>query len=642
MATGSPSRLARRAVTSSAGPSGERLRLVVVGHVDHGKSTLIGRLLHDTGSLPDGKYEQLAAAAARRGVPFEFANLTDALQAERDQNATIDTAHVGFRTARRECVLIDAPGHREFLKNMVTGAAAADAAIVIVDAQEGVREQSRRHGTLLKLLGIEQVAVAVNKLDLVEYAQAAFERIAGDYTAFLAGLGITPRAVVPISARFGDNIAARSARTPWYAGGTIVDLIDAFTVPRPAVDRPLRLPLQAVYRFDHRRILAGRLESGTLRVGDRLLFLPSGKQSTVKTIEQWHAPARRSAVAGDAVGLTLVDQLFLGRGEVASRLDDAPSTTSRFTARLFWLGRQPFRTGRSYRFKLATQEFDGEAVAITAVTDAATLEGPAAPGDGGLSASEVGEITVRTRRPVVLDPYDRVPHLGRFVVVDGLDVCGGGIVLDADEAGALMPATSANLTRPVGYVSCERRQARHGHRGAVVWFTGLSGAGKSTLAAALERELFARGWEACVLDGDNVRVGLSADLGFTAADRAENLRRVAEVARLFAEQGLIAITAFISPSRTDRLRARQILGREGLDVPFAEVYLSTPLAACEARDPKRLYARARAGEIGEFTGISAPFEPPDHADLVIDTSAVGLEEAVAQLVEYLAPRLAVS
>ncbi|MDE3154425.1 MAG: adenylyl-sulfate kinase [Acidobacteriota bacterium] len=632
-------RLEGRHVAADGSAAAARLRLVIVGHVDHGKSTLIGRLLYDTGSLPDGKYEQLVAVAARRGVPFEFANVTDALQAERDQNVTIDTTQIGFRTARRPCVLIDAPGHKEFLKNMVTGAAGADAAIVVVDAHDGVREQSRRHALLLKLLGIGQVAVAVNKMDLAGFDAGLFDRVAAEYTAFLATLGLTPVAVVPVSARDGDNVAGPSGRMPWYGGPTIADVIDGFTVPGPAAGGPLRLAVQAIYRFDRRRIVAGRLESGTLRVGDRLLFLPSGKQSRVRSIEEWSAPVRHAATAGETVGLTLTDELFLGRGEVACTLEDTPSRTARFSARLFWLGRRPFVAGQRYTFKLATQEFTGEAVTLSAAVDASTLEPVAGMETPQLAAGEIGEVTIRTHRPVVVDPYGRVPALGRFVVQDGLEVCGGGIVLESDEPAAAMAPVAAHLTRSHGLVSREAREARLGHRGAVVWFTGLSGAGKSTLARALERELFARGRQVCVLDGDNVRLGLNADLGFSDEDRAENIRRVAEVARLFAEQGTIVITAFISPFRSDRLRARAILQRDGLDLPFVEVYLSTPLEVCATRDPKQLYARARAGEIPAFTGVSAPFEPPDQAELVLDTSRRSPEEATLELAGYLEPRI---
>jgi len=613
----------------------DRLRLVIVGHVDHGKSTLIGRLLLDTGSLLEGKYEELQAVAERRGVPLELANLTDALQAERDQNVTIDTTQVWFRTPRREYVLIDAPGHRQFVSNMVTGAAAADAALIVIDASEGIQEQSRRHGHLLRLLGIEQVSVVVNKLDRVEYSGARFQEVAAGYLDFLARLGIAAKAAVPVSALHGDNVAARSRNTDWYEGPTVVDVLEAFEMPRSQAAGPLRFPIQDVYRFDERRVLVGRIESGSVAAGDRLLFLPSGSQGTVKTVERPQADGDQS-VAGDCIGVTLIEPLFLSRGEVASRLDDAPIHTQQFTARVFWLGRRPLMIGRKYRFKLVTQECEGEIVRLTGVVDVSTLQ-PVAAGDA-MTADCVGDVTISTRQVMVLDLFERVHALGRFVIVDDLEVSGGGIVLSAAADTAIAEPASTNIARTVGQVSRDERHARHGHRGAVVWFTGLSGAGKTTLAYALERGLFNLGWRPFVLDGDNLRFGLTADLGFSAIDRRENIRRVAEVARLFAHAGLVVITAFISPSHADRERARRIVEQDGAGTPFLEVFVSTPLEVCEARDPKHLYAKARAGEIKEFTGISAPFEIPQHPDVAIDTSVISRERAIMILLDYLVPR----
>ena len=616
----------------------DRLRLVVVGHVDHGKSTLIGRLLLDTGSLLEGKYEQLVAVAARRGVPFELANLTDALQAERDQNVTIDTAQIWFRSARREYVLIDAPGHREFVRNMVTGAATADAALLVVDATEGVQEQSRRHGHLLKLLGVTQVAVIVNKLDSVNFSSSAFAKTAAEYNEFLSRIGIHAGASVPTSAMHGDNVVSRSRNTPWYDGPLVLDVLDTFHAATADAHAPLRLPIQDVYRFDTRRIIVGRVESGTVTVGDRLLFLPSGKQATVKTIERWNAEENAPGVAGDAIGLTIAEQLFLARGEVASKLHDAPTHTREFTARLFWLGRRPLVKGRTYKCKLATQEWEGEVLHIDNVVDASTLE-PSGT-DDTVTADCVADVTIRSQDSIVVDLFSLVPALGRFVVVDELEVCGGGIVLSSVDSDATIAVpASANIVRSIGQVSRDERYARDGHTGAVVWFTGLSAAGKTTLAYALERELFNIGCHPFVLDGDNLRFGLTADLGFSAVDRRENIRRVSEVARLFAQAGVIVITAFISPYHSDRERARRIVEQDALDLLFVEVYVSTPLEVCEARDPKHLYAKARAGEIQEFTGISAPFEVPQHPDVVIDTSMVSPEEAVVALLDHLVPKV---
>lgn len=624
--------------TCEPAPEAAQVSFVIVGHVDHGKSTLIGRLFYDTGSLPDGKYEQLVAVAERRGVAFEFANLMDALQAERNQNITIDTAQIWFRWQGRRYVIIDAPGHKEFVKNMVTGAARADAAMVIIDAQEGVREQSRRHGFLLTLLGIDQVIVVVNKMDLVGFSQAAFQAVADQYVAFLASLGVTPLAVLPASARGGDNIAQKSAAMPWYGGRTVLEALSSLRAAASLAEKPLRFPVQDVYRFDHRRILAGRIESGTLKVGDSLLFLPGGKQSAVKSIERWAAPSGETASAGESIGITLSEQLFVDRGDVACALEHTPYSQNQFEARVFWLGKRPLVTGRHYILRIATQEAEVEVASITRVIDAATLV--ERPIDAGVGGYDVADLVLRTRYPVVYDLYRRVPTLGRFVIIDDLDVAGGGVITRAArEQASLVGVASRNLTRSMSQVTRDERYARNRHKGAVLWFTGLSGSGKSTLATAVERELFDRGVQAFVLDGDNIRYGLSANLGFSAADRAENIRRVAESAKLFAEAGLVAIAAFISPYRSDRLRARRIMQEGALDLPFSEVYLDVALSVCEQRDPKHLYAKARAGTIKEFTGISAPYEPPDDPELVIRTDECSVDAAVTVILDHLIPRI---
>ena len=616
----------------------EQLKIVIVGHVDHGKSTLIGRLFYDTGSLPEGKYEQLKAAAERRGVPFEFANLMDGLQQERDQNITIDTAQIWFRTEKRQYVIIDAPGHKEFLKNMVTGAASAGAALLLIDAHEGVQEQSRRHGYLLKLLGIEQVVVVVNKMDLVDWSQSTFEQVERDYRAFLKPLGVVPERFVPIAARHGDNVAAKSPNLAWFLGPTVLEALDEFQVPAKPTEKPLRFPVQDVYRFDHRRILAGRVESGTLTVGDELLFQPGGKKSRVRTIERWSAPETATATAGESIGITLEDQLFVERGHVASLAKEAPVSSQEFHASLFWMGRAPLVTGKRYKLKLATQEVEAEVKAIESVIDASTLAASGA-GRDAVNRNDVAELLIRTRTPVVFDAYDRIVETGRFVLVDNLDVAGGGIITKAEATAVEQQAQASNLTWSYSSVTAEERHARNGHRGAVVWFTGLSGAGKSTLANALERELFTRGRQAFVLDGDNIRYGLCAGLGFSPEDRVENIRRVAQVAKLFAEAGFVAICSFISPYRSDRERAREIVSEGGGKIPFSEIHVATPLEVCEERDPKRLYARARAGEIKSFTGVSAPYEAPEQPELRVDTAATSVEAAVTSVLDHLVPRI---
>jgi len=610
----------------------EQLKIVIVGHVDHGKSTFVGRLFHDTGSLAEGKLEQLQAIAERRGVPFEWANLMDALQAERDQNITIDTAQIWFRTRKRQYVIIDAPGHKEFLKNMITGAANAEAALLLIDANEGVQEQSRRHGYLLNLLGIRQMAVLVNKMDLQNYAQTRFEQIEAEYRAFLKTLGVEPRRFIPISARHGDNLAAPSARMTWWGGPTVLETLDEFQLAEPALHQPLRLPIQDIYRFDDRRILAGRIESGTLKTGDRLVFAPSNKVSTVKAIERWNAPAAEQAEAGESIGITLSEQIFVERGAVAALETAPPYQLSRFKARLFWMGRAPMRKGRSYKLKLATQEMECEIDSIERLIDSSTLE-TIAREEMFVGRNEVAELQLRTKRPVAFDVHTEIVATGRFVIVDGFEVAGGGIVA-ADSyprrtADSLQK--SHNIFWSLGKVTAGQRAVRNGHRGRVVWLTGLSASGKSTIATDLERELFNLGQHVYVLDGDNMRHGLCSDLGFSPKDRKENIRRVGETARLFAEAGIICITAFISPYRSDRDMVRQIMepGK------FVEVYVNAPLQVCEARDPKGLYAQARAHQIKDFTGISAPYEAPERAEVELRTDQLTVAESVARIIEYL-------
>jgi len=620
--------------TNGSSSPTEQLKIVIVGHVDHGKSTFVGRLFHDTGSLPEGKLEQLQKIAERRGVPFEWANLMDALQSERDQNITIDTAQIWFHTNKRQYVIIDAPGHKEFLKNMVTGAANAEAALLLIDANEGVQEQSRRHGYLLNLHGIRQIAVLVNKMDLQNYSEDRFHQIEREYRVFLKTIGVQPKIFVPIAAKHGDNIASISANMPWWKGPTVVDTLDDFKLAELPKDQPLRFPIQDVYRFDERRILAGRVEAGAIKVGDRLVFSPTNKTSVVKTIERWNAPSRDAASAGESIGVTLTEQIFVERGAVAALETAPPYELNRFKARLFWLGRAPFRKGKLYKLKLATQEVDCEIESIEKVIDASTLETVSRKEkEIFVGRHEVAELTLRTRRPVAFDIHSEIVSTGRFVIVDGFEVSGGGIV-----AADAYPKRSAdghhrsdNIYWSQGKVTAEQRARRNGHPGRVVWLTGLSGAGKSSIATELERELFNLGKHAYVLDGDNIRHGLCSDLAFSPQDRKENIRRVGEVAKLFADAGIICITAFISPYRSDRHLVREMLN----DGQMVEVFVNAPIDVCEQRDPKGLYAKARANEIKEFTGVSAPYEAPAKPEIELRTDQMTVAESVARIIEFL-------
>ncbi|HME89719.1 MAG TPA: adenylyl-sulfate kinase [Chthoniobacterales bacterium] len=611
------------------------LRVVFTGHVDHGKSTLIGRILSDTDSLPEGKIEQVKKACAAEGMEFEFAFVLDALLEEQKQNVTIDTTEIRFKTKRRPYIIIDAPGHKEFLKNMITGASRADAAVLVIAANEGVREQSRRHAYLLSMLGIRQLIVVVNKMDLADFLEKKFTEIEKEYRKFLGDLGLEARVFVPASAKDGDNAAIRSKKMKWYRGPSVLEALALLEPQKQDVDLPLRFCVQDVYRFDDRRIIAGRIEAGKLRVGDELVFSPANKTSKVQSIETWHGHGNSGAIAGDSIGITLAEQIFVERGYVASHQTATPIETNRIHADVFWIVREPMRIGHLYVLRLATQEVKCEIVSIEQVVDSSTLESTKDKRDR-LERNEVGCLTIQTRAPLVIDNHDRIPTLGRFVIVDDGQICAGGTIFGGVYTDRSV-AKSKNIFWVEGKITAGERAARTGHRGAVVWFTGLSGAGKSTIAQALERELFARGMHTYVLDGDNIRHGLNVNLGFSPEDRVENIRRVSEVAKLMADSGIVTITAFISPYRMDRRRAREI-ALEG-SAEFVEVFVDAPLEVCEARDPKNLYKKARAGEIREFTGIDAPYEAPEDPEIVVHTDKQTVNESVATILEALLPRI---
>ena len=609
----------------SATPNGttrQQVRIVIVGHVDHGKSTLVGRLLHETGSLPDGKLDMLKAVSARRGMPFEWSFLLDALQTERDQGITIDTTQIRFRTRSRDVVLIDAPGHAEFLRNMITGASQADGALLIVDALEGVRDQTRRHGYLLHLLGVRQVAVVVNKMDRVEFSAARFAEIRDEISAHLAGLGVTPSAVIPISARDGDGVAARTTRAGWYQGPTVVEALDALEAAQPLEQLPLRLPVQAIYKFDDRRIVAGRIESGILAAGDEIVIMPAGKIARIKSVEGWPvAPAEGAHGAGRSVGITLDRELFLERGDVISHVGSSPRDTRRIRARVFWLHDRPLSSGQQIRVRLGTRESRASVVAIENAVDPGEL---ASAETTSIARNHVGEIDVALAQPIAADAYTENPRSGRLVIeVDGR-IAGGGLILSVDAGQRAIPV---DIVPVESALRPDERAARYRHNGAVVWLTGLPGSGKSTLARALERSLFSKGGSPILLDGDTLRAGLNIDLGFSEKDRSENIRRLAEVAAHLARNGHIAIVAAVSPSRDDRAAARRIAA----DAAFREVYVSTPAEICEGRDPKGHYAKARAGALVSFTGIGKDYQPPEACELALDTSTRSVSEATDEI-----------
>jgi bifunctional enzyme CysN/CysC len=608
------------------------LRVVIVGHVDHGKSTLIGRLLYDTGSLPDGKLEEIEGICKARGTDaLEWSFVLDAFQAERDQAITIDTTQIWFSSAARDYVIIDAPGHREFLKNMICGAAAADAAILVVDAREGVQEQTRRHAYMLSLLGLKQISVVINKMDMEGHSQTVFNRVKNEVENYLTSIGLKASHIIPISARHGDMIASRGAHMEWYQAPNLIETLDSFDHMNKFDRLALRFPVQDVYRYEEDRILVGRIESGTIKTGDTILFSPSNEKATVTSIEVWpDDKTKLQAIAGEVIGIKLDQRLFVERGHTASHVVNAPMLSNVFRANIFWLGKKPLRVGNSYKLRYSTHEAMVTVQSIDRMVDTQDLS--VHQDAQSLERNNVAEITLRARNVLPIDPYANHEAMGRVVLYDEYMIVGGGnINMDGypDQRETTQPK-SENIYKVDHLLTHDKRAERTGHRGGIFWFTGLSGSGKSTTAMAVEKALFDKGYYTYVLDGDNIRHGLNADLGFSPEDRQENIRRIGEVAALMADAGLVVITAFISPYQEDRNRARKAAPNH-----FHEIFVKADLATCEKRDPKGLYKKARAGEIAGFTGIGSPYEEPNNPDMVVNTQDNTIEICVAQVLCYI-------
>ncbi|MXV45238.1 adenylyl-sulfate kinase [Saccharibacter sp. 17.LH.SD] len=583
--------------------------IVIVGHVDHGKSTLIGRLLYDTDSLPDGRLAQIVEGSRKRGLSVEWSFLLDSLQIERDQGVTVDSTRIPFHVGDRDYVIVDAPGHRQFLRNMITGAADAEAAVLVVDAVEGVREQTRRHAMLLRLIGIRHVIVLINKADMLDFAQDKLERTEADVRNLLGLLEINVSEVIPASARDGDNIATRSERAEWYKGPTLLEALANIPAPPSRANLAFRMPVQDVYRFEGIRYVAGRIERGTVREGDRLEIGGQGQEATVAEICRWHAEHRGVAGPGESIALRLEPDLVPDRGDLLFPAQDkalAPIRSARVKTRLFWLRGEALHVGESFRLRLATAEYDVTVVSIDAVVDLDDLSmspGDEVPPDG------FAEVTLAASRMILFDPF--IPGMpdGRGVLVDRFqNIVGGAPLLEAAE----VPSGEHAIHPTISRVSGNSRAALHGHESAVFWMTGLPGSGKSTIARGVEERLIADGYAVTVLDGDTLRSGLCQDLGFSPEDRRENIRRAAHVAKILSESGQIVLVALVSPLREDRKLARHIIG-----AGWREVFVDTALSTCEARDPKGLYAKAREGKIPDFTGVSAPYEAPERADVVL-------------------------
>ena len=602
------------------------LRFLTCGSVDDGKSTLIGRLLYDSQLILDDQLASLRKESHNRTVGDEgidFSLLVDGLVAEREQGITIDVAYRFFSTDKRKFIVADTPGHEQYTRNMATGASNADLALVLIDARKGVLTQTRRHSFILSLIGVKHVVLVVNKIDLVDYDQEVFDRIVSEYRAFAEPLGFRSLEAVPVSALRGDNILRTSPNTPWFAGTPLVPYLENIDVSEDRAAQRFRFAVQWVNRpnLDFRGF-SGTVASGMVSVGDEVLIASSRKPAVISRIVTMDGDLDR-AVAGQAVTLVLDREVDISRGDVLSHPGETPEYSNQFQARLIWMNDEPAYPGRSYLLKIGAQTVPAAITDLKFRTNVNTLEQTAAT---KVDLNEVATVTIATDKPIAFDPYSANPLTGGFILVDRLSnaTLGAGTI----DFGL---RRAQNLTYQSFDVNRDVRARLKGQVPRIVWFTGLSGSGKSSIANLLEKRLTAEGRHAYILDGDNVRHGLNKDLGFTEAARVENIRRVAEVARLMADAGLIVLVSFISPFEKERRLAREIAG----DVDFAEIYVDTPLEVCEARDPKGLYKRARAGEIKNFTGIDSPFEPPQSPDLVLHGAQAEPVVLAEQLYDFL-------
>ena len=605
------------------------LRFLTCGSVDDGKSTLIGRLLYEEQLILDDQLAALARDSKRHGTvgdDIDFALLVDGLEAEREQGITIDVAYRYFSTAKRAFIVADTPGHEQYTRNMATGASNAELAILLVDARKGLLTQTHRHAAIISLLGIRHVVLAVNKIDLVDFDQALFDKIVADFERFAAPLGFATIKAIPMSARFGDNIAAKSARMPWYGGPTLIGYLETIDVETNRREDPLRLPVQWVNRphLDFRGF-AGTIASGSLRPGDDVAVAPSGKVSKVARIVTAGGDLA-VARAGDAVTVTLEDEIDASRGDILVDPRARPMVTDQFAAHLIWMSESGLVPGRSYLMKIGARTIPATVTAITHRLDVASFANePAAT----LALNEIGLCTVTTTAPVALDPYAENPVTGAFILIDRTThaTAAAGLVWRGLRRATDVHVQDLTITKDL------RARQKH-QKPAVIWFTGLSGSGKSTIANRVEAQLHARGVHTILLDGDNIRHGLNKDLGFSAQDRVENIRRIGEVAKLMTEAGLVVLCSFISPFAAERQMVRELLA-EG---EFIEVFVDTPLDVCMARDAKGLYRKALNGEIKNFTGIDQPYEVPEAPELVVARNGETAERASIRVISHLVER----
>ena len=621
------------------------LRFSTAGSVDDGKSTLIGRLLHDSKNVYEDHISALEKKAqSKGGADIDLAHLTDGLKAEQEQGITIDVAYRYFSTPKRRFILADTPGHEQYTRNMATGASTADLTIILIDARKGIVTQTKRHSFIASLLGVPRLLVAVNKMDLVDYSQEVFDAIKAEYTAFVSKLGVKEVKFVPVSALKGDCVVNHSDAMPWYSGETILEYLENVYVAGDANHVDFRFPVQYVLRPDQSyRGYAGQIRSGHIQVGEEVMVLPSQRRSKVKSIDYLSvdpsACALESAGAPQSVAISLEDEIDISRGDMLVRSHNVPHVRQEFEAMLVWMSETPMDCSKSYivmHTSRETKSYISEVSYRIDVNSVSREEGRP------LHLNEIGRVSITTRAPLFVDPYGKNRATGNFIVVDedSFHTVAGGMIIDrqpqevfhqvTDEEAAKAPR-SKFIHREDSAVDRGAREEAFGHKAVTLWCTGLSGSGKSTIAKALEDRLFEDKRPVYRLDGDNLRFGLNKNLGFSKEDRRENIRRAAEVAKLFNDAGITVVCSLISPMALDRERAKEIIGEDS----FIEVFLSTPLAECEKRDPHGLYRKARSGEIDGFTGVSSPYEAPESADIEIDTSVCSVETSVELLIREL-------